>query len=676
MKQSAINPSVANASVSQRLVPLNTRRKNLYFQFTSPEDAIPRKSLNFYTQGCPETWRKSSDITPNQFKLFQTGDAFSTIQPKARLNGAAITIHLGFKTSNFSKSVCLQEAFQLCRSAREHGASSITVTLPDTLHPIAHPSDFSLLLLRLFKKIGTTRLYYYNEQFSGILKNETIQTLPIDQQQLSDYLSAPEDAQSFDEQVMYIARCNHLNEAWSLLCGIGKSNTISKPALPLNSNPPKSHILLSCSANKTLAQKIAKSLQNKEETLTLYAINGQGHEATIPKTAELFGATVTIVQSTRPNPDNHEETTAYTHHGASFYLFETLMIARQAHLRGARTINLINPYQFNARSDKAEDNELGKAGAYVQQNGRLLEASGIHRVITAECHDLHTLSGAYTTQHIQSSAIPALSIISASVAKNWLEKNPKAQCRFVAPDAGAVKRTKALAQQLKHNLGTHLNEQIVSAEKQRDSHEDGNAFINHLETGHTKLNPDDKYLVGDDETATGRTLCEIISKLQEQGAEDISVIIVHNNMPVDWLERQLCLARFLYMGVKDLHFSDTHEMGSLAKDYKHLIQHYAQMTNSSHQAVEKQVSDWFHSKLDSSAKPADFKRFKSLFNTLNPSVTIHSLADNFADKVLTKQLQTIIHLNQGDSLQLLNRTQTPAEPGVQQYHANNMRTTS
>jgi hypothetical protein len=33
------------------------------------------------------------------------------------------------------------------------------------------------------------------------------------------------------------------------------------------------------------------------------------------------------------------------------------MIARQTHLRGAAEINLINPYQFNVRSDKAESRD-------------------------------------------------------------------------------------------------------------------------------------------------------------------------------------------------------------------------------------------------------------------------------------------------------------------------------
>lgn len=71
------------------------------------------------------------------------------------------------------------------------------------------------------------------------------------------------------------------------------------------------------------------------------------------------------MQSTRPNPDCLEETREYQKNGVSSYLFEAAVIAKQAQLRGTQTVNLINPYQFRARSDKAENNSKGKTGAYV-----------------------------------------------------------------------------------------------------------------------------------------------------------------------------------------------------------------------------------------------------------------------------------------------------------------------
>ena len=88
----------------------------------------------------------------------------------------------------------------------------------------------------------------------------------------------------------------------------------------------------------------------------------------------------------------------------------------QAHLRGADKINLINPYQFSARSDKAENNPKGRTGAYVQQNGMLLKAAGVNQVITAECHDAHTMSGSYTGKNIKGSVVSALSVMSTRIA--------------------------------------------------------------------------------------------------------------------------------------------------------------------------------------------------------------------------------------------------------------------
>lgn len=146
-----------------------------------------------------------------------------------------------------------------------------------------------------------------------------------------------------------------------------------------------------------------------------------------------------------------------------------------------------------------------------------------------------------------------------------------------------------------------------------------------------------------DETATGTTLCQAITNLNKHGANDISVIVVHNNMPLDWLSRQLCLARFLYLGVNDLHFSDTQEMGSLAKHYEDLIQTYAQKSSLPNHVIAEQTFTWFKENIanDFSDKTTEhlnqeFSRFKSMFNQFASRITIHSLASEFADQVSTQ----------------------------------------
>lgn len=502
------------------------------------------------------------------------------------MQGAAVNIHVGIEHKDYSPWVLLQEALQLCRCVKEHGAESITVALPEQYHPQLHRNQFNDLLQDLFVANGVNRLYFYDKNYQGKIEVASTEVVPCEKK---------------------------------------------RPV----------HIVLCCSANKPFAEKIAECLKARGENVKVCFIQGKGGEAMIPLDVELSNATVTLVQSTRPNPDDIKTSHAYQTNGASSYFFETMMVARQARLRGAKQVNLINPYQFSARSDKAEDNPNGKTGAYVQQNGVLLEAAGVDHVITAECHDNHTLSGAYTRKNMTSSAVKALELISAKVAKQWLQSSHAGKLRLVAPDAGAAKRTKALTQSLQTILGDNLCASRILGDKERGSHQDDSAHINELTSGGISINVKDKYLITDDETATGSTLCQAIQNLKKQGAQDISVIIAHNNMPLDWLSRQLCLARFLFMGVNDLHFSDTQEMGSLAKSYEDLIQTYAHHVSLSPQAVESKVQDWFEKNIPN----APLDKFKNIFKQLSQRVTVHSLADAFADKLVHQAKPSVLMSN-------------------------------
>lgn len=383
---------------------------------------------------------------------------------------------------------------------------------------------------------------------------------------------------------------------------------------------------------------MANKLRQQGEMVRLYNIEGQGSEATIPTRAEIAGATVSIVQSTRPNPNDFLLSKAYSRDGNLTYFYEAAAIAHQAKQRGANSINLVNPYQFSARSDKAEiDPVKGSTGAYVQQNGLLLKSLGIDQVITAECHDAHTMSGTYTDGQRRGGVVPALSKMTVDVSKRWLEQlqvTSDAQLRLVIPDEGAAKRTKALTQVLQAVLGDKMCDRRVIGEKHRDSHLDNSAKISNLSVGDVDIRQQDKYIITDDETATGSTLCQAIETLKKKGAEDISVIVVHNNLPIDWLERQLCLTRFLFIGAHDLHFSDTHEMGMLAHNYQDLIAQYHSSSGEPTQEIEAKIEAWFYSKVSTSK--ALFEIFKEKVSQLQNKVEVHSLAGEFAREVSTK----------------------------------------
>lgn len=638
---------------------LSTKQAKKGILFSSPKQ-INSKPVNFYNHGCPvKQWNIDPEkVARNSFQVFATGDAFSVMSPDIELSGANIIIHVGLQHDRYSPLVLIQEALQLCRCAYEHGARSITIALPDQFHPAAHTNDFNHLLLSMFKASGASKVFYYDKKYTGKLDESILESTipmivptPADKGQQTTDSKEVEIGQNLDQQMMQFIRSRKTQRTREKFTADKSDSLLLLPQetpaeLKIPDLKVQTHVVLCGAANKPLAEKIAASLRMRGEMVKIYSVEGEGVEAKIPAEATICGSVVTIIQSTRPNPECMEATKEYQNNGASSYFFEAAMIAKQAELRGAETINLINPYQFNARSDKAENNFKGRTGAYVQQNGMLLAAAGINQVITAECHDNHTLSGTYTGKKIKGSAVSALSLISSRLANEWmndLEHPMKGQLRLVTPDAGAAKRTKELTELLQNIMGNKLCQTRVLGEKQRDSHKDDSALISCLNSGTMGINPEDKFLITDDETATGNTLCQAVEGLVKNGARDISVVVVHNNMPLDWLVRQLCLARFFYLGVSDLHFSDTNEMGVLAKSYEDLIASYSQRAQMPANEVEAQVGAWF--KKNISANFADktnehhdeeFMRFKSQFKHLESKVRVHSLSHEFADKVTTR----------------------------------------
>lgn len=656
-----------------RLIYINSNKsKKSYAKsnvfFTSTPKAMSTKAIDLYNQGCPKTWNIDPEILKrNEFKIFSTGDAFSILSAAVKISKNSVNIHVGLEHATYSPLVLLHEALQLCRCAYEHSAGMITIALPEQFHPVLHLNDFNLLLKSLFTASGANKIYYYDKNYTGNLDeiNSKVMSLTMSEQSdlekyqiskndLLDYLHLPENSQtSLDDQVMHFIRKTNLGNFLSK-CDLDRTNIVEDLCISNNapseinisktSNQP--HVLLCCSANKPLAEKIAESLIKNGEMVKVYSIAGRGEQASIPKEAEICGAVVTIVQSTRPNPDNINEVKEYEKNGASSYFFEAIMIARQAHLRGADKINLINPYQFSARSDKAENNPKGKTGAYVQHDGMLFKAARVNNVISAECHDAHTMSGSYTGENIRGSALHALTSMATKIARDWIENPDRpthGQFRLVTPDAGATKRTNELKLQLQDILGKEFCESRISGDKQRDSHQDDSALINSLNSGSVGINDYDKYLITDDETATGSTLCQAIKNLADHGAKDISVAVVHNNMPLDWLSRQMCLARFFYLGVNDLHFSDTQEMGTLATSYDNLIQTCVQKYLIASDEAENQISAWFKKNIGENFSDKtdehlyqEFNRFKSMFSQLQSKITIHSLANEFARQVREK----------------------------------------
>ncbi len=629
-----------------------------------PEAPIKSRAVNLYNQGCPlDNWQLSEKKSRNELIIFQTGDPFSVISPEVTLSGKNVNIHCGLEHEHYSVSTLIQEALQLCRAAYEHGAREISISLPEILHPMLHPNDFNRLLVELLKASGANKAYYYDKTFRGKLEDVELasktsmalsrEKLVALRAYLNPYQENSTENPNIESQIQSRMRQKRIKSFLQMVKGFdGESvHEISlidaeKP-LSVPERKVRPRILICGAVNKPLAEEMAESLRQKGEIVRVHQVIGHGINASITTDAELCGARVSIVQSTRPNPENEEAVRDYATNGATNYFYEALVLANEAVLRGAAEVNLINPYQFGARSDKAEDNINGRTGAYVQHNGQLINAAKISKVVTAECHDVHTLSGSYTNDHLRGQAVPALSVIAERLANFWLDNNELiegAQLRLVTPDAGAAKRTKELTLKLQKVLGDRLCKQRILGEKNRSSH-DENPLISALNAGDVSFSPKDKYLITDDETATGSTLCQAIIKLIAEGARNLSVIVVHNNLPLDWLERQLCLARFLFLGTGDIHFSNTNEMGELASSYADLISKSMSRYSMSQEEVEAIVSSWFEKNIQKkmSLPNANFNQFKETISELMERVTIHSLASLFADKIKTKPYFTSPH---------------------------------
>lgn len=646
---------------SKRLVTLKESTntyKQFGIQFEKSNDEKPEETVNLYTEGFKTRTDTLSeeDIIRTTFKVFQTGDPFSLISPETKIRNQHVTIHVGLEHPSYSPSVLMHEALQLCRAAFEQGAKSLRIAIPENLHPLLQLNDFNFLLMELFKVSGANDIYYYNKDYKGkIGVAASDESLNLDSeidgqnshhqiglQAIHQFLHTDSSLTdlSLGKQIEHKTRRKILTDAWKKF-DPRLQNTVAEIAnegptimVPRPSSKDKKHYIFYSESCAEFVRAL-----HQEGNVEYYPIQGKSIHAHIPD-VEIANAIVTIVQSTRPNPDNLLACKDYETNGNSDRFFESLIVARQALLQGAETINLINPYQFGARSDRAENNNKGMTGSYVQQNGMLLEAAGVRQVITAECHDTHTLSGSYTRENIRGQMIPAISLMVKHVALDWLSKTDESsdsQLRLVTPDLGAAKRTKALTSELMSVIGEKLCKARVLGDKQRTSHADDSARINSLNSGDVGINSNDYYVITDDETATGGTLCQAIKNLTKNGAKKIGVIVAHNNMPLDWLTRQLCLARFLHLGASQVHFSDTQEMGTMAISYDMLVSHYADMTAISHEEVESAVLAWFKKNIcDDKENHCEitegFEQFKTLFSQLTSTITVHHLASEFANR--------------------------------------------
>ncbi len=616
-------------------------KKGIFFfgKHTSPS----REVIEIHTHSPEHRATAESSAASNKVTIFSTGDLFVTLPATQHIRAKNVHIHVTPSSNEDIFLLGIHEALQLCRTAYEHGAAEVTVVLPEECHPILQADDFHFLLPKLFKAAGAHEAYFKSADNGGQLeksyRSDTFLS-GLNQRKITQqlHLTPTSEALTEDQQILHHLRRRKFVKSWlktnpnkiDILAQISPS--IVPQELNIESRADAPHIIFYNSTNQHKAEAMQKRLTAAGEHVQLAAYSGSGIHATLPLDISLREAHVTLLHTTRPNPDDLESCAQYQQFGATPRLFEVVCLANQCRLRGAKNISFVNPYQFGARSDKAEDNSKGKAGAYVQLNGRLLEASGVHQIYTAECHDAHTLSGSYTTSKLRSTAIQTMSNMVLTLAKAWVVSphyRPSAKLRLVAPDAGADKRTKQLNQTLKLTLGEKFCHARIVGDKQRGCHKDDSAVISGVSDSGIGVSEHDRYFITDDETATGGTLCQAINSIKAQGAKDIAIILVHNNLPLECLTRHLCLARFIHMGASELHFSDSQPMGTLCDSYDTLIARVAKQQSTSLEAVEQQFKHWVHANV-ANANETTLASFKCILDGGLNKVACHPLSEDFA----------------------------------------------
>ncbi len=205
------------------------------------------------------------------------------------------------------------------------------------------------------------------------------------------------------------------------------------------------------------------------------------------------GKEIIIVQSTGPSSSENQNTR----------LFELLMMIDSVKRMGAKKIVVVIPYLAYARQDKIFRPGESKFANLIL---RLIDSMRIDEVFVVDIHAPKIL------EEIQCKWI---NIDSMKVLADYIKSLDVKDLVVVAPDKGAVERSKAFAKHFGENVPVEYFEKI------RD-----------VKTGEItmtgKLNLKDKdVVISDDIIATGGTMAKAIKLSKDSGADRVFAVATH-----------------------------------------------------------------------------------------------------------------------------------------------------
>ena len=288
-------------------------------------------------------------------------------------------------------------------------------------------------------------------------------------------------------------------------------------------NQLKNIVLLSGNSNLELAKDIANNLVTKlniEIPLNLDNIPSQFPNTEIYSTItdELRGKNVYIIQSGCRNLDKQLS--------VNDIIFELLVLVDSCRRSMAATVNIIMPYYPYSRSDKKDEPRAPIAAKLL---ANLLEATKIDRLVSMDLHAAQ-IQGFLDTpfDNLYSAILVVTKLKNTIFAGKTLEER-QSEFIVVSPDAGAAKRTLALAKAMKLNT--------IIMHKQRDYTKPGiiekTIIIN--ESGSANIHK--KAIICDDIADTCGTLISAVNELAKFGITEVICIITHGIFSKNALEK-------------------------------------------------------------------------------------------------------------------------------------------
>lgn len=265
--------------------------------------------------------------------------------------------------------------------------------------------------------------------------------------------------------------------------------------------------LLSGSANRGLAEEIAKSLGVELARVTLSKF--ADGELFVRIDENVRGADVFIVQPTNPPAD---------------HIMELLLLIDAARRASAARITCVMPYYGYSRQDR-KDQPRVSIGAKLLAN--MIETAGADRLLGLDFHQ-HQLQGFFD--------VPVDHLYAAPVFVSHFRKREFTDLVVVAPDVGSAKMARGFAKR--------LNGSIALIDKRRPQ-----ANVAEIMNVVGEVEGRD-CLIPDDMIDTAGTVTEAARTLKRLGARDIYVCATHGLLSGPAIQR-LCEAPITEVVVTD-----------------------------------------------------------------------------------------------------------------------------